>query len=346
MTQTLHQPKLRQHGRASVNFMVQLGQQAAPVIKRVGSDMAARNLSDDSVPDDLDQRNEVIEAALADSQAYSTQKLMGDWFGRVHADVAIKAYEAVEDELTPVLKAAETGPATLTLDPNFEPPAYWDGVHFHRTAGGWEGHPQMGYIHGEIIFKQMISAQFDVLVQRKKALSYLPHQNFRRILEMGCSNGHFTIALAHTMPEAKITGVDLSASMLKHALRTANLQGWDWDLYQRPAENTGFADASFDLVSSYILLHELPKPVIEQVFAEALRVLEPGGTLMMSDVTRYADMDKLAQWKVDRGARHGGEPYWRESASLDLAAVAREAGFENAVADGTYPHVLIANKPL
>ena len=64
----------------------------------------------------------------------------------------------------------------------------------------------------------------------------------------------------------------------------------------------------------------------------------------MSDVTRYADLDRLAAWKADRSAKYGGEPFWRESASLDLAEVAREVGFAEARAEGIYPHVLIARK--
>ena len=105
----------------------------------------------------------------------------------------------------------------------------------------------------------------------------------------------------------------------------------------------------FDLVASYIMLHELPGDVIRAVFAEAYRVLEPGGDMLMSDVTRYADMDKLAEWRADRGAMYGGEPHWRESARLDLAAIARDAGFLDVSGTyegpGLYPYVVRGRKP-
>ena len=133
--------------------------------------------------------------------------------------------------------------------------------------------------------------------------------------------------------------------MLEHALRTANSHGWGWQLWQCPAEATGFANASFDLVASYILLHELPETAVRAVFAEALRVLEPGGQMLMSDVTRYADLDAQAVWKADRAARFGGEPHWRESAQLDLAAIAHDAGFCDVSATGIYPHVVMGRKP-
>jgi ubiquinone/menaquinone biosynthesis C-methylase UbiE len=133
--------------------------------------------------------------------------------------------------------------------------------------------------------------------------------------------------------------------MLEHAWRTANANGWAWQLSQQPAEATDFEDASFDLVASYIILHEMPADAIRKVFAEAFRLLEKGGDMIMSDVTRYADMDRLSVWKADRGAMFGGEPHWRESASLDLEEVARAAGFVDVTTRGPYPYVIQGRKP-
>jgi hypothetical protein len=56
-------------------------------------------------------------------------------------------------------------------------------------------------------------------------------------------------------------------------------------------------------------------------------------------------MDKLSVWKADRGATLGGEPHWRESASLDLAELARDVGFTDVKAEGVYPHVVMGRKP-
>lgn len=343
----LQNPLLRQRGRASIDFLGLIAKAAGPIFAKVDADLAAKGVTAEALPDDLDARNDAVEAALANSKAHSLQNLLGDWHGRVHGPVAIKAFEEIEADLAPAMAAAEQGPATLHLDPAFEAPAYWDGVEFHRTAGGWEGHKHMGYAHGEIIHKKMVDRVFPggIFKQRRTVAEMAPRRDYARILDMGCSSGHFTTALAETFPDAQIVGIDLSARMLEHAWRTANARGWDWALYQRAAEDTGFDDASFDLVTSYILLHELPTDTVRALLAEVFRVLTLGGDLIMSDVTRYADLDKLAAWKADRGARMGGEPHWRASAQLDLAALAREAGFEEAKADGLYPHVLTARKP-
>ena len=316
----LQDPKLHQRGRASVDFLAQLGIASQPVREKVGAAMQQAGIDAESLPDDMDERYRLIDAKLANTPAYAAQKLLGEWHSRRHGDIAIEAFEEILPDLAPAIDAAEKGPARLTLDPAMDAPAYWDGVHFHRTTGGWEGHEHMGYIHGEIVHKQMVARFFPggIFKQRLEVAAMAPKAHYGRILDMGCSSGHFTVTLARTYPDAKITGVDLSARMIEHAYRVANANGWDWDLYQRPAEATGFADGSFDLVTSYIMLHEMPAAAIRASFAEAYRVLAAGGDMLMSDVTRYADLDRLSAWKADQGARFGGEPHWRESASLDL----------------------------
>jgi hypothetical protein len=49
-------------------------------------------------------------------------------------------------------------------------------------------------------------------------------------------------------------------------------------------------------------------------------LLEPGGDMVMADVTRYEKMDPIAVWMQDSAARREVEPFWRESATRDLAA--------------------------
>lgn len=342
----LQAPMLKQRGRASVYFLAQMAAASRPVAEKVSSELA--DLVDgDSLPDDMDARENVVHQALTGSSAYATQRLMGDWHGRSHGKIAIAAFEEIQPELQATLDATFKGTASLTLDPEMSLPKYWDGVHFHRTTGGWDGHEHMGFVHGEIIHKMMVARLFPggIFAQRQRVAAMPPRDSYARILDMGCSSGHFTTALQTVYPDAHITGIDFSARMLEHAYRTANANGWTWQLMQRAAEDTGFDDASFDLVASFIMLHEMPVDAIHKSFAEAFRVLTPGGDMIMSDVTRYADLDKMSQWKADRGAKYGGEPFWRESASLDLAQVARDAGFVDVKADGIYPHVVQGRKP-
>jgi hypothetical protein len=70
--------------------------------------------------------------------------------------------------------------------------------------------------------------------------------------------------------------------------------------------------------------------------------------MIAGDVPRYFELDRLAAWRYDRAARYGGEPYWRASASTDLVAMARDAGFvdvQGSVIGRGTPYVLVATKP-
>lgn len=344
-------PKLKQRGRAEIDFMISMFSGSAEV--RQKSDAAINAAAGDiaALPEDIDARTKVIIPKLAKSRAHRVRSLVGEWHARNHAEVCGRAFEEIFPDLETDLTALHNGPARLHLDASLEAPAYWEGVDFHRTEGGWDGHPFAGYIHAEIIHRKIVDAGYPggIFAQRKMIAERAPKKHYDNILDMGCSTAHFTQALRETYPDAQITGIDLSARTLEHAYRVANAHGWNWDLYQRAAEQTGFDDASFDLVASFILLHEVPESTIEAIFAEAFRVLKPGGDMIMSDVTRYADLDKLAAWKVDQDAIYGGEPHWRESASADLGAIAKKVGFIDVSAAGdeprSYPYVVQGRKP-
>jgi len=73
------------------------------------------------------------------------------------------------------------------------------------------------------------------------------------------------------------------------------------EVRQGDVTNTELADNSIDLVVSSSLLHELPKP--EAVFQEMMRVLRPGGRIVIQDF-RDGPVGKIIGF-FHRDAAHG-----------------------------------------
>jgi SAM-dependent methyltransferase len=343
--------ELKQRGRASMHFLADLAVAAGRLKPRVDADIAARGLDETTLVDDLDSRLRQVDAALADSAAATTLAVMTEYSGVNHGSIAAGAFDEVRGELEPRLRALMQGPTRIEPLPAATRPAYADATWIHRTTGGWDGHDFQGFIHGELIHREYVARTYpgDIFAQRREILGVLPRRDYARIFEIGTSSGHYTLQLAAQFPEAEISGCDTSPRMLEQAQRIANEHGLCWRLYTGSGEATGLPGDCFDLVTSYIVLHEIPADAAHAQFAEAFRLLRPGGDLLFVDVTRYAALDKRAVRWAEYNAVHGGEPFWREAASMDLGAAARAAGFVGVRSEGfggaVYPWFVYGRKP-
>ncbi len=326
------QVELGQRGRASLDFLVDFTRDSGKLEPQIKADMAAAGISEATLADDLDARLAQMDAAMATSQASHMRDLLNEWSSTSHGLIAIDAFEEIRPTVEPQMQALSEGPSTIEVMAHFEAPGYLEGVWIHRTHGGWDGHEHQGFVHAEMIHKRYLTQMFKggIFNVRRDVLDHLPRKDYRRIFEMGVSSGFHTLGLLNAFPQAQISGCDVSRAMLEQAMRVGNERQQAWRLYVGRAEDTRLPAASFDLVSSFILLHELPATAIRQVFAEAFRLLEPGGAMIMSDVPPYAAQDKLTTWRFDRGAIRGGEPFWREAGQIDTVALAGEVGFETA----------------
>jgi len=99
-----------------------------------------------------------------------------------------------------------------------------------------------------------------------------------RVLDFGSGAGRLSQALARHA--TSVTGVDISEPMVRTA-RTLDLDDTCEFIVNTRPDLSLFADNHFDLVYSSLVLQHMPKPVALGFLNEMIRVLRPGGALIV-----------------------------------------------------------------
>ncbi|NWG46064.1 MAG: methyltransferase domain-containing protein [Alphaproteobacteria bacterium] len=153
-----------------------------------------------------------------------------------------------------------------------------------------------------------------------------------RILDLGCGAGRDCYLLSQLAgPEGEVVGIDATPAQLAIARRH---QAWHAERFGHSRSNVSFIEgdvgrldqiglppASFDLIVSNCVFNLLADKAA--VFAEAHRLLKPGGELYFADV--YADRrlpPRLMEDPVLLGECLAGALYWN-----DFLSLVRGAGF-------------------
>ncbi|NLW65795.1 MAG: class I SAM-dependent methyltransferase [Clostridiales bacterium] len=102
-------------------------------------------------------------------------------------------------------------------------------------------------------------------------------------LDIGCGPGFFSILLAQD--GHNVTAVDYSEGMLEKATENFSEMGVDIMTAQGDAQNLPFASGSFDYIVSRNLVWNLEYP--ENAYREWIRLLKPGGRLLVADGNHY-----------------------------------------------------------
>lgn len=226
---------------------------------------------------------------------------------------------------------------TATLNPQLEMPRYYRSVDIHQHPGGVSGDTLAGYVYERGARSTTpLAGQRHRDLHDKLATEIARLVQPKRILDMGCGFGKSTRPLSEQFPAALITGIDLSAPCIKLAARmsadaASAAPGREQTKYvQADARATGLAERSVDVVTSTMLLHELPPPEVERIIAEAARVLEPGGWMVHLDFLPQVQPrgDAFMQFIHTGHARRNNEPFMEPLAKMNLEETLRRHGFD------------------
>jgi SAM-dependent methyltransferase len=218
---------------------------------------------------------------------------------------------------------------TVRLDPELQLPAYYTDVDFHQHPGGvWSDDlDAFAYEWGATtttptLFDRHADLHFR-FAARAGQLVGAPS----RILDLGCGFGKSTLPFAESFADAEVHAIDLSGPCVALGHRRAEEQRLRVHFSQQNAELTDFGADEFDLVTATMLLHEVPPPALERIFAEARRVLRPGGWFVALDFydPPGGAFGEFLHWGH---ARRNNEPFMRPFAEGDLAARLGAAGFD------------------
>ena len=247
--------------------------------------------------------------------------------------------------------AAASYPERIHIAPDFVVPEY-ARKEIHCQPGGYTDDPMGGVVfhYGTKVFYEGLNDQDELHIELAGKATRPADGKVARILDIGCSIGQATTVLADLYPQAEVWGLDVGEPMIRYAHMRAVERGKDVHFTQRLAEDTGFPDAHFDMVHSYILFHEVPVAAMKAILAETWRVLRPGGTF---SIYEFPNNDKnqvpaAYRYLIDYDSRDNCEPYSPAFVACDFRGLLEAAGF--AVASGPpvsnpFLQSLVATKP-
>jgi tRNA (cmo5U34)-methyltransferase len=108
----------------------------------------------------------------------------------------------------------------------------------------------------------------------------------RRLLDVGCGAGNYSLKLLQALPALEVTLVDLSAPMLARAeQRTTAAGAASVRLVQGDIRDVVLGEAAFDVIVAAAVFHHLRSDdEWRAVFAKLFRALMPGGSLWIFDL--------------------------------------------------------------
>ncbi len=230
-------------------------------------------------------------------------------------------------------RAERMGPGTIELHPDMHIPDF-ARYEIHLQPGGYVGDPFAGHIfyHSLNVEVPHGNYQDDAQGRAARRVPAPADGKVRRILDQGCSSGQLVVALKRKWPDAEVWGNDIGAPMLRFAHQRSVELGLETHFMHELSEESRFPDEHFDIVTNWLLFHEVPESSGRAIIHESFRLLRPGGVWFPMDnytaqLPKNSAYEKFFWW-FDHRWNHEVWTFEYRKLALDFENEMRRAGFE------------------
>lgn len=237
-------------------------------------------------------------------------------------------YDRYRDLIAKAL-TAEVPDRLLELDPDFQQPEYYTSIDIHQHPGGVWSDEIAGYVYerGAQSTAPMLNKAASLWHRMKDQALTRAGGEVKHVVDLGCGFGGSSQPFYADHPEIDVVGVELSEPCLRLAAqRASELQARNVRFRQADAVSTGLEDESSDIVTSTMMLHEMPPSHIKGVFKESHRLLKPGGLSIHLDF--LVRDDPFKEYIHYGHSRRNNEPFMVPLNQMDVVAAHKEAGFD------------------
>lgn len=163
---------------------------------------------------------------------------------------------------------------------------------------------------------------------RRELIQQANVQSGHRILDIGCGTGTMVVMLKRHHPNTQVVGLDPDPKALARAQRKTQRAAVSAHFDRGFSDQLPYEEASFDRVFSCLMLHHLEAQDQQRTFSEVVRVLKPGGSFHLLDLSGD---EKGAHGHLVR--LHVGDRA-KDNSEERITGMLRDAGFRRAQQTG------------